>query len=588
MANDSIKIHIGAKDTASAVIQGVTARAVALGVTMGNLATKMITGTVNAFRSMIGAALDSEKASTQMDSALRSMGAYTPETAKQMRDLASAIKDETGASGASTKAGIAQLLMLGVTTDKMGVAARSVSALAAMGRDGSRAMVAVARALNGDIAAFERFSPEVRNATTITDKYAAANRYLAAGYEQQKANLQTVGGALEALNGRLKEGRVKIIEAVFAGLRLGSTFNDMQAAAGKFLKSEAFTRITDALRNGASYALDIGKALTAEGGAKEVGGAIGNVILAALKDGADYIGQQIKNAFTSEKGVNPVDFIKSEKVRGEAEKKAFSESSFWDKMGFEGTRKSMAAGEAAVQAWFKTNFSNFSGGRLDKALANLTAVVDKNVAKAEEQSAAQDDGMDAYLAYLSEQKVLDDQAQAMDKAAALAKQKLAATEREKADAAERTLRWDQMSEAFAKEEAEARSKISRNQQRLNDLASKNVAEYIADAQRGRVSEKDRSKAESRMQRKLDTLSDRQSRGIKLSERDAQMLNDAKAQEKLRKAANDQMIQGRKDALEAEKLRKESEAQTRKLHEKSAKHLESIDAKIEDAISDGGN
>jgi len=93
MATDSIKIHIGAKDTASAIIQGVQARTVALGVAVGNLASKMAVGMVNAFRSMISAALESEKANVNLDAALRGLGQYTPELSKQYRDLASAIKD---------------------------------------------------------------------------------------------------------------------------------------------------------------------------------------------------------------------------------------------------------------------------------------------------------------------------------------------------------------------------------------------------------------------------------------------------------------------------------------------------------------
>jgi len=583
MANDSIKIHIGAKDTASAVIQGVSARAVALGVTMGNLATKLITGTINAFRGVVDAALDSEKASVRMDSALRSMGEYTPQAAKSMRDLASAIKNETGASGTATKETISQLLMLGVSVEKMDVAARSVEALKAIKRDGAQALNAVARALNGDIGGFTRMSAAVRNATTIEEKYAAANRLITSGYEQQKANLQTVGGAWDAFNGRLKEGRVKIIEAVFAGLRLGNTFNSMQASLGKFLKSDTFTSFTTALKDGASYALDIAKAMTAEGGAKEVASAMGNVILAALKDGADYIGLKIKNAFGSKDGVNPVDFAKSEMVRGAAEKKAFSESSFWDKMGFEGTRKSMAAGEAAVQEWFKKNFDTQGGVRLEKALDDLKKAVRTNVEKVDAKAAAADDGMEEYLAYLEEQRQADDLSQSLKEASLKAQKKITDAEKKKADFEERTLKWEEMIEGFAKDEADAKSKVARNQQRLNELAAKNVSEYISDAAQKRESEKDRARAEKSMRRKLDNLEGKEARGVHMSKRDREMLQDARDQEKLRKAANDQMIKGRNEEIEARKLKDAGEADLKRQRAENEKNIKKIADGIDDTL-----
>lgn len=60
------------------------------------------------------------------------------------------------------------------------------------------------------------------------------------------------------------------------------------------------------------------------------------------------------------------EFVQVAIVRGKAENKAFKESSFWEKMGFEGTRKSMAAGEAAVQEWYANKYKADNERRAEK------------------------------------------------------------------------------------------------------------------------------------------------------------------------------------------------------------------------------
>lgn len=78
-----------------------------------------------------------------------------------------------------------------------------------------------------------------------------------------------------------------------------------------------------------------------------------------------------------------MDFIESEAVRGKAEKKAFQESSFWDKMGFAGTRKATAAGEEAVQQWWKDKYAAEEKNRADKK-AQMEAAAAGRVARAKE------------------------------------------------------------------------------------------------------------------------------------------------------------------------------------------------------------
>jgi hypothetical protein len=304
MAKYNVGLIVSAKDLASGVIQKISARTIALAVAVGNLASKMVAGAVNGVRRWIDEALEAEKANVMLDAALRGTGQYTEELSVKMRDLANAIQNETGASDESVKANISLLTTLGVATDKMGEAARAVQALAALNFDGSMAAKAVALAMEGNMIGFQRLIPALRNAKTETEKVEAVNKVLAAGYAQQKANLNTVGGAWEALKGRIGDAREDIVGAVFEGLKLGETFDGMQASLGRFLKSDSFKEFTDRLKGGAAYVKQIIDAMGTEGGTKEVLSAMGNVILAAFKDGGDYVKDAITSGFTKWSGMS--------------------------------------------------------------------------------------------------------------------------------------------------------------------------------------------------------------------------------------------------------------------------------------------
>ncbi|NCB06176.1 MAG: hypothetical protein EOM69_11755, partial [Clostridia bacterium] len=345
----NVGVTISAKDLASGVIQKVSARTVALGVAVGNLASKMISGAVNGVRRWIDEALLAERANVMLDAALRGTGQYTDEVARKMKDLAGAIQDETGASDEAVKANITMLTTMGVTTDKMGEAARAVQALSALNFEGSQAAKAVALAMEGNMLGFQRMIPALRNATTETEKVEAVNKVLAAGYAQQKANLQTVGGSWEALKGRIGDAREDIVGAIFEGLALGKTFDGMQAAVGRFLKSDTFKDFTESLKSGASYVKQIIEAMGTDGGTKEVLAAMGNVILAALKDGADYVGDAIRRAF------GKFDYV------GRAAR-------FW------GAKSAGASTEEALGARDNALLGGKGGGNLKAALAKLNVI----------------------------------------------------------------------------------------------------------------------------------------------------------------------------------------------------------------------
>lgn len=528
MSKDNIKLTVSAKDQASGTLARVKASTIALGVAAGNLASKAIVGVFNGLRGWVDEALACEKANTMLDAALRGVGAYTPELAQQYRDLASAIQNETGASDEAVKANISALTTLGVMPDKIGQAARAVQSLSAVGYGGTQAMAAVARAIEGDIQGFARLVPAVRLAQTEEEKYAAVNKLLTAGYEQQKANLQTVGGAWEALKGRLGDAREALMGAVFEGARIGTTFDDAQAAVGRFLEGEKFKALTDKLRAGASSVRQIVAAMDTDGGARDVAAGLGKVILAALQDGADYLGRKIKSA------------LGGDKVGGSAR--------FWGALsggaGVSGALKAMDAPDASA-----------GGGNLNRALAELKTVV-KVRAKAHEDAAK--------VERVQRQEVIKQQKPVIDIGKAL--ERRAKEEQEKADIELRRTAIQEQIEGFerqalvaAENETKAKKKLAGLEAQRAAAAGQNINEWIGARQAKRDEKTQNAKDLEKAQRRADDLERRRKAGTKLSERDRQWLQDFNDNKGLRKQGR---IQNAADA--AEQFRKEQQEAAKRL------------------------
>lgn len=504
----NVGVTISAKDLASGVIQKVSARTVALGVAVGNLASKMISGAVNGVRRWIDEALLAERANVMLDAALRGTGQYTDELSRKMRDLAGAIQDETGAVDETVKANIAMLTTMGVTTDKMGEAARAVQALSALNFEGSQAAKAVALAMEGNMLGFQRMIPALRNATTETEKVEAVNKVLAAGYAQQKANLNTVGGAWEALKGRIGDAREDIVGAIFEGLALGKTFNSMQASVGRFLKSDTFKDFTERLKSGADYVTQIVKAMSVKGGTKEVLANMANVILAALKDGAEYIGVKIINAFDKYKSIFGEARVKIAVMAGTDEAEA---------------RKTVYGDQA-----------EYKGGNLDAALKAFSKTVKENVkeyeqlhdrAKDENELARKSLESENERVELSERAFLDEKAAAERDAKILEKKnKKAELEDELASLADEIKAAEYAIKAAADREQSAREEIATAEEKRAQMLKQSISDWIAAQQDDEKGKEAVEKQNDKDRKRADRLRRKQDSGRRLSERDRDWLN----------------------------------------------------------------
>lgn len=381
MSDNSIKLSINAKDNASKVLGSVKASTIALGVAAGNLASSGLTFLINKTRSFIDAALEAEAADMRVEAAMRGMGTYTPELSAKMKELAGVIQNEIGGSDEYFKDLISQLITLGVGTDKIDQATRAITAMEAIGKKGARAVQAIAKAVEGDYTAFEALIPSVKEATTQQEKLDAINRTLAGGYSQQQAQLLTVGGAWEALKGRLGDAQEAFTNAIFKGLGLSETFGDMQVAVGKFLEGEKWASFLENLESGARFAKELATAMTSTGGFKAVGVALGDVILAALKDGADYVGEAIKNA------------LGKQAVKDYQEK--YSNDPIARAARWLGAKSAGASNQDAAAMMDRTDLAvggdGGSAGRLRRAIEKLKEVIEEQNKKTEENTGATKD-----------------------------------------------------------------------------------------------------------------------------------------------------------------------------------------------------
>ena len=520
----NVGVTISAKDLASGVIQKVSARTVALGVAVGNLASKMISGAINGVRRWIDEALEAERANVMLDAALRGTGQYTDALSRKMKDLAGAIQDETGASDEAVKANIAMLTTMGVTTDKMGEAARAVQALSALNFEGSQAAKAVALAMEGNMMGFQRMIPALRNAKTETEKVQAVNKLIAAGYEQQKANLNTVGGAWEALKGRIGDAREDIVGAIFEGLALGKTFDDMQAAVGRFLKSDTFQDFTERLKSGASYVKQIVKAMSVKGGTKEVLANMANVIVAAFKRGGEIVSEQILRAFMPWKGRDPGE--NRGLIAGVI--RASTGNLFIDKNG-------RFRSQLMPKYTDRDNKSVTKGQReLDAALEAFSQTVKENVkeyeqlhdrAKEENELArkfleSEDNRLEeSERAFLSEKAAAERDREILEK-----KNKKAEAEKKLARLAEEIKSTEDAIYAAADRERSAREEIAAAEQKRAGMLKQSISDWIAAQQEEEKRQEAVEKQNAKDRKRAAYLRGMQDRGTRLSERDRDWLN----------------------------------------------------------------
>jgi hypothetical protein len=563
MSKDNITLIISAKDAASTVLHSVKARTIALGVAIGNLSSAIIKSAVSGFRGWINEALEAEQANVRLEAALRGLGQYTPELSAQYMKLANAIQDETGASDESVKNNIALLASYGVMPEAMGRAARSIEALNALGIEQTMAARAVARAIEGDMSAFERLSPAVRLATTDQEKAIAINALIASGFEQQQANLHTVGGAWSALQGRMGDFREAVIGAIFEGLKLGNTFNDAQKKLGAFLNSAAFNSLTDRLREMAALAKDIFTASTSDfGGTMK---AIGQVIFAALSDGADVAAEKIASALGVSKTKTAETWHNDPIARGAR----------W-LGGFVGSRGSTA--EASAQANKKYDDTS-KQNKLPAAIDNLKKTIESiNSRKESSPAGAAIQGVtDAQQQEQKKQQLISDETITRIK-----EDQVAAEDRKlwldnEINAVKEEIKTANENERFYAKEAEKYAA-----QRAQ-LAKQGIAAFVAEQLGNIDKQKQQDKADDAVDKKYKAMKARTKNATKISEKDRNFMEAYERRGKLNRGLANQQANAMQQAEKAKAAKEAGEQELSSLQKQQVQILSRIETKLDQAL-----
>lgn len=175
---------------------------------------------------------ESETAQNSMAAAFRAFGEEVDVNTARVLASAKAIQSETGVSDEAVVSMAARLRMLGVQSSKLDEATRATIGLKAAGMEEEAAAKALALAYSGNYTQLGRYIPALRNANTESEKAAILADFVARGYSQQQAKLETVAGQW----GLLKERVGDVWEEVGRAIEQNGELTKAMARAGVAMK----------------------------------------------------------------------------------------------------------------------------------------------------------------------------------------------------------------------------------------------------------------------------------------------------------------------------------------------------------------
>lgn len=418
-----------------------------------------------------------ERAEMEVVAALKAQGQAGKALLPGLRKIASAIQDETGAADEATLAGMAKMKMLGVQTSKLKDAAKATIALKSIGLEEAAAQRYVALAMQGDYTMLQRYVPALRTATDETEKARIVNELFSAGYEQQKAALDTVSGRWGLLKARVGD----LWEEVGKAIAQNDMLRDALARAGDAVKAFG-QKVVDWIGGGGMTNLTSG-VLNFANEASLRFGLVGNSIKtlwAALTDGAETAISYVLNVVTTWKTAMAAQF----RYVGDLAK------AMWQKIKHP-TGKFEAPRTTEYEAALRDYWNALKGGegavtkRTEAALAEREAIekryADRTVAIAEWQAKALNKTDAKQNAMLAERqaKRIEDLEKWQDKENALL------AERKEAVVAAATA-------AIAKMKEEIKTR--------EDLAKKTIASYLQERRAAKEAAKEREQENAKARR----------------------------------------------------------------------------------------
>ncbi len=266
----------------------------------GSGITKGLAGAMIGIPTLVGGAMaysvksfmGAEVVSKRLAGAIAMAGGSVETLMPKYEKLADRISRVTKWEDEAVKSAMASALARGLSTKKMEEAIPAATGLAArMGIDLSSAMNMVTRAGLGNTMMLQRYFPQLRQATTATEKWAAVLKIGAAGMPLARGEINTISGAF----GQMRKAVGEVFESIGEGLVGSGAFKD--ALQGIVKQIWAFKDSVDALIQGGQFQLWID---TVIGGfrymgndIKYVGNMLWTLLIEPLARTVDYIGKRL-------------------------------------------------------------------------------------------------------------------------------------------------------------------------------------------------------------------------------------------------------------------------------------------------------
>lgn len=468
---------------------------------------KLLSGAMGGLGKVMGEFTFAEKAYRQLATALAASGENAAEAAPKLAEIANQIQAETGYSDDAAVAMMARMKILGVATDKLGEAARASIGLASAGLNETAAMKAVAMAMQGNYDMLKRYVPALRTATSETEKQRIVNELFTKGYAQQKETLKTTSGAWAAFKGRIGDAFEefgRIIERSF-GIRDALTaaadkVNAFNERVRKWIVSEQFLSLQRSIQA-------IVRAMASTEGRKDVldvAKSIGNVILAALLDGATFIHDKIREAFGN---------TRVGKALGAVDNAVGTASRYWGGMfAADGSLKERhERGVAAMAQEPAAKPESRLAGALEKLRNSIEETTGKHgtEARTEDSAPPTTESLGIGVDVDADEAVETDK-ESLKKIEAEHKRLNEELERAEKDALQDA--WERQKNAAEKE-----LKLA------EETARKKVAEYIREAREKKKKDDEEARQDERDAVKAAALQERQARGGRLSKKQQEWL-----------------------------------------------------------------
>ena len=256
MANKEISIVLRAKNAMAAGLASAKESLQKVGKTALNVGKIITTGFLAGATALAGFAAKAlaayskqEDAERKLTAALNAHGEAGEALLPMYREIASRIQDQTGVADELTLATMAQGRTLGVAAKDLEEYAKGVIALKSAGMEGASAQRAMAAAMQGNTEMLTRYLPELRGVTDEVEKQRIVGEFLARGYEQQKEQLNTVGGQWNLLKGRIGDvweemGRAIAQNGALVGVleKAGNKVKEFGSAVAEWIDAGGFER----------------------------------------------------------------------------------------------------------------------------------------------------------------------------------------------------------------------------------------------------------------------------------------------------------------------------------------------------------